>query len=617
VGVGGSQCDRVVSGDYFYPTLHQYKIELEDTLMSLNDQPAYFRYDESEFPGFSWRGYAVFSQAQDSIHVLIDIPRTSKYELIFHYLLARYAPVKALVKFIPTLDSATFPSGPATEQTLDVRFRTTATWIFAIAQFLVVRDNWGDTQQVLLSQGKWKLLIYAPASDLLLDYMVLLPEEYYRPQNLEVQVSVPCELRGDQRHCAHFAYPNLKQDGFVTIQTEDSSVVGGIKRTTRVTDIPFQGLILSGAQNVMSVRLPSKIRGQFVLLASYFHNVDNGGILTVVVRTSFSTRKGHMTILSCRYRFGCREVAIDEEHQVLVFTANENDVTTISLTTTLTIAVDFITAIPVSKWKAQFLIPAEQCISNGYSCIQSAYPIPTDAVRIEAEDRFKGGDRAPYYIMDRRASLKHLKVGEKTVHVSGSASTGRYYVIVHFYQPNFLSFLGKVVVSGQNAASTLLTFRYCPHVSGCRAVGTSQYREGMSESIYIGRQKNILVSIAIPEDKGVWIDYVLLIPISSYSPSLLEVKPIDVTQDFIQDCGQYTFFLKDSSSKFCLQSAFAITTRFNSGAIKCNCDGLGSTKTSCQSFGGQCVCRPNVIGRACDRCKSGYSGFPYCRKLAT
>lgn len=80
------------------------------------------------------------------------------------------------------------------------------------------------------------------------DYMVLLPEEYYRPQNLEVQVSSPCELRGNQRHCAHFAYPNLKQDGFVTIQAEDSSVVGGIKRDQRVTDIPFQGLILSGSR---------------------------------------------------------------------------------------------------------------------------------------------------------------------------------------------------------------------------------------------------------------------------------------------------------------------------------------------------------------------------------
>ena len=55
---------RVVPEDYYYPTLHQYKIELEDALTSLRDQSAYFRYDESEFPGFSWRGYAVFSQAQ-------------------------------------------------------------------------------------------------------------------------------------------------------------------------------------------------------------------------------------------------------------------------------------------------------------------------------------------------------------------------------------------------------------------------------------------------------------------------------------------------------------------------------------------------------------------------
>ena len=77
---------------------------------------------------------------------------------------------------------------------------------------------------------------------------MLLPEEYYRPQNLEVRVSSPCELRGDQKHCAHYAYLSLKQDGFVTIQAEDISVVGGIRRNRRVTDIPFQGLILSGSR---------------------------------------------------------------------------------------------------------------------------------------------------------------------------------------------------------------------------------------------------------------------------------------------------------------------------------------------------------------------------------
>lgn len=85
--------------------------------------------------------------------------------------------------------------------------------------------------------------------------MVLLPEEYYRPKNLEVHVFSPCKLRGDDSHCSHFAYPSLKQGGFVTIQAEDSSVVGGIRRNRRVTDIPFQGLILTGSRVSVSFRI--------------------------------------------------------------------------------------------------------------------------------------------------------------------------------------------------------------------------------------------------------------------------------------------------------------------------------------------------------------------------
>ena len=53
----------------------------------------------------------------------------------------------------------------------------------------------------------------------------------------------------------------------------------------------------------------------------------------------FSLNHVLLFVFECsRYRFGCREVAIDEKNQVSVFTANENDVTTISLTTSLTIA---------------------------------------------------------------------------------------------------------------------------------------------------------------------------------------------------------------------------------------------------------------------------------------
>ena len=54
--------------------------------------------------------YLILLLLQASIYVIIDVPRTSKYQLIFHYLLARFAPVTALVKFIPTLDSGKLSS---------------------------------------------------------------------------------------------------------------------------------------------------------------------------------------------------------------------------------------------------------------------------------------------------------------------------------------------------------------------------------------------------------------------------------------------------------------------------------------------------------------------------
>ena len=80
------------------------------------------------------------------------------------------------------------------------------------------------------------------------DYLVLLPEEYYRPQNLQEEVSKPCELKNGEKYCAYFTYPSVDQDSFVTIEGEDSSVYGGIRRNQKLPDIPFQGLLLSGSR---------------------------------------------------------------------------------------------------------------------------------------------------------------------------------------------------------------------------------------------------------------------------------------------------------------------------------------------------------------------------------
>lgn len=34
----------------------------------------------------------------------------------------------------------------------------------------------------------------------------------------------------------------------------------------------------------------------------------------------------------------------------------------------------------------------------------------------------------------------------------------------------------------------------------------------------------------------------------------------------------------------------------------CNCHQVGAFSSSCSKFGGQCQCKPNVIGRCCDSC---------------
>ena len=78
-------------------------------------------------------------------------------------------------------------------------------------------------------------------------------------------------------------------------------------------------------------------------------------------------------------------------------------------------------------------------------------------------------------------------------------------MVVHYFQPNFLSYEGKVIVtSGHIATSAKVDFRYCPHVSGCRALGLTQYG-GRKKYFFIGVRSETLFTVVIPGEKSVWI----------------------------------------------------------------------------------------------------------------
>lgn len=113
--------------------------------------------------------------------------------------------------------------------------------------------------------------------------------------------------------------------------------------------------------------------------------------------------------------------------------------------------------------------------------------------------------------------------------------------------------------------------------------------------------------------KGVWLDYVLLVPAEEFSNNLLEEEQFDQTKEFIRQCGQDHFHIQLNATDFCKQAVFTLTSDYNNGALPCECDYAGSTSFECDPFGGQCQCKSNIIGRQCEACRTGYYGFPDCK----
>jgi len=94
-------CYRPLKNHYF-PTLHQFKYELEDGYNPHDDDSTVrFGFDEAAFPDFSWRGYAVFSRVQTEIRITIDVDKPSVFRLIFRYMNRNLETVNADVLVTP------------------------------------------------------------------------------------------------------------------------------------------------------------------------------------------------------------------------------------------------------------------------------------------------------------------------------------------------------------------------------------------------------------------------------------------------------------------------------------------------------------------------------------
>ena len=123
----------------------------------------------------------------------------------------------------------------------------------------------------------------------------------------------------------------------------------------------------------------------------------------------------------------------------------------------------------------------------------------------------------------------------------------------------------------------------------------------------------VVYSFSLPCYCIIFQDYVLAVPEIQFQEHVLDILPVDTASVFVTKCGQNSYYVDPKTQGFCKDSIFSLTTDYNNGALNCDCNSEGSLSFSCEEFGGQCSCRPDVIGRTCMECRTGFYGFPNCR----
>ncbi|XP_038141553.1 laminin subunit beta-1-like isoform X2 [Cyprinodon tularosa] len=99
------------------------------------------------------------------------------------------------------------------------------------------------------------------------------------------------------------------------------------------------------------------------------------------------------------------------------------------------------------------------------------------------------------------------------------------------------------------------------------------------------------------------VDSLVLIP--SYS----ELPGFQVSESEDLCLGSFMMPPMPALDDTCSKLICSISAVIHNGALPCQCDPQGSVSGACETVGGQCRCKANVMGRRCDQCAPGTYGF--------
>ncbi|KFW72369.1 Laminin subunit alpha-3, partial [Pygoscelis adeliae] len=622
--LGGCQCRAHVVGtacrepeeNYFFPDLHHMKFEIEDGT-TLKGREIRFGYDPQEFPSFSWRGYARMSSVQNEVRITLNVEKSNLY--LFRIILRYINPGGETLSGRISACQSRPETGAA--QSKEFVFPPSKEPAF------VTIPGKSSTEPFSLVPGTWTVSIMA--EEVLLDYMVLLPSDYYEASILQIQVTEPCTYSGrtSTEHC--LLYQHLPLGRFSCVLGSEAVYFrhgGEYRRIPVQQPTPDQPVMtrISGREVNLQMTINVTQVGRYVLVFEYANEEDRLYTAEVVIHSPGPVTEGRVRIYSCKYRFLCRSVVVDDRNRIAVYDLLAD--TKIHLkASSINFLLHKVCIISAEEFSPEYVDPKVQCVAayrsthdGSATCIPSVHETPLAALVLDA---FKDGkisevrrdilyDPLSAPLPSDSAKGVTLTPLQNQITLSGRVPRlGRYVFVVHFYQPAHPVFPVQVRVDAGRVWPGSFNASFCPHTSGCRdqVIAENQIELEISEP-------EVSVTVMIPDGRMLVLENVLVVPADTYSYKILDKKTVDKSFDFISQCGGNSFYIDpEGSSAFCKDSVRSLVAFYNNGALPCNCHSAGATSPACSPLGGQCICRPHVIGRQCSRCQTGYYGFPFCK----
>ncbi|XP_044538899.1 laminin subunit alpha-3 [Gracilinanus agilis] len=613
---GACQCREHIMGkscqqpeiNHYFPDLHHMKFEIEDGTTP-NGRGVRFGFDPTEFPDFSWRGYAQMTPVQNEVRVTLNVEKSSQY--LFRAILRYINPGIETVFGHITIYQPQSKAGAV--QSKEIVFLPSKE-----PAFVTIPGN-GFADPFSLTPGTW--IVSIKAEGILLDYLVLLPSDYYEASILQLPVTEPCAYWGPiEENC--LLYQHLPMTSFACASACEAElfVLNGMPRTlgTRrpTPEHPVMADI-SGREVELHLTLSIPQVDHYVIVIEYANEDSQLYVADVLINSPSSSSAGRVNIYSCKYSFLCRSFVVDDLNRVAVYELLAD--ARIQLKAHLAhFLLHRICIIPVGEFSTEYVKPSVHCIASygqfvnqSSSCVLLAHDTPPTALVLDA---VKGG-MLPFVPQDPLPSASGfrgviLKSPQNQVTLRGRVPhLGQYVFIVHFCQPDHPTFPAQVVVEGGQQWSGSFSASFCPQVFGCRNLVIAESQTNLDM-----REPEFSVTVKVPDGKSLMLGQVLVVPAESYGYHMLHKKSVDKSFDFINNCGGNSFYIDPlTSSRFCKDSARSLVAFYNNGALPCDCHVMGAINPTCKPEGGQCQCRPNVIGRQCTRCQTGYYGFPFCK----